>query len=133
MNDQTHIPSDNPSSTSGQPVDKDTNTWAIIMHLSLLAGFLIPFAGLIAPLAIYLIKKNDLPGLVPHGHVVFNWIISVIIYAVVGVVLTIVLIGVPILIALGIISIIFPIIGAIKASDGMVWRYPLSIEIFKSQ
>ena len=133
MNDQTHIPSDNPSPTSGQPMDKDTNTWAIIMHLSLLAGFLIPFAGLIAPLAIYLIKKNDLPGLVPHGHVVFNWIISVIIYAVVGVVLTIVLIGVPILIALGIISIIFPIIGAIKASDGMVWRYPLSIEIFKSQ
>lgn len=133
MNDETHINSETPSPTSGQPADKDTNTWAIIMHLSLLAGFLIPFAGLIAPLAIYLIKKNDLPGLVPHGHVVFNWIISVIIYAVVGVVLTIVLIGVPILIALGIISIIFPIVGAIKASDGMVWRYPLSIEIFKSQ
>jgi uncharacterized Tic20 family protein len=122
----------NPSTAPSHAGDKDTNTWALIMHLSLLAGFLVPFAGLIAPLAIYLIKKNDLPGLVPHGHVVFNWIISVIIYAVVGAILTIVLIGVPILIALAIISIIFPIIGAIKASDGTVWRYPLSIEIFKS-
>ncbi len=122
----------NPSTAPSHAGDKDTNTWALIMHLSLLAGFLVPFAGLIAPLAIYLIKKNDLPGLVPHGHVVFNWIISVIIYAVVGAILTIVLIGVQILIALAIISIIFPIIGAIKASDGTVWRYPLSIEIFKS-
>ena len=117
----------NPSNSA----DKETNTWALIMHLSLLTGFLVPLAGLIAPVAIYLIKKNDLPGLVPHGHVIFNWIVSVIIYCIVGVVLTVVLIGVPILIALGVISIIFPIVGAIKASDGEVWRYPLSINVFK--
>ncbi len=69
----------NPSNSA----DKETNTWALIMHLSLLAGFLVPLAGLIAPVAIYLIKKNDLPGLVPHGHVIFNWIVSVIIYCII--------------------------------------------------
>lgn len=112
-------------------LQKETNTWALIMHLSLLAGFLVPLAGLIAPIVIYLIKKDALPGLVAHGHVIFNWIISVVVYAIIGGILTIVLIGVPILIALGIVAVIFPIVGAIKASDGVVWRYPLSIQVFK--
>lgn len=113
------------------PLQKETNTWALIMHLSLLAGFLVPLAGLIAPIVIYLIKKDALPGLVAHGHVIFNWIISVVVYAIIGGILAIVLIGVPILIALGIVAVIFPIVGAIKASDGVVWRYPLSIQVFK--
>lgn len=113
------------------PLQKETNTWALIMHLSLLAGFLVPLAGLIAPIVIYLIKKDALPGLVAHGHVIFNWIISVVVYAIIGGILTIVLIGVPILLALAIVAVIFPIVGAIKASDGLVWRYPLSIQVFK--
>lgn len=113
------------------PLQKETNTWALIMHLSLLAGFLVPLAGLIAPIVIYLIKKDALPGLVAHGHVIFNWIISVVVYVIIGGILTIVLIGVPILIALAIVAVIFPIVGAIKASDGLVWRYPLSIQVFK--
>lgn len=113
------------------PQQKETNTWALIMHLSLLAGFLVPLAGLVAPIVIYLIKKEALPGLVAHGHVIFNWIISVVVYVIIGGILTIVLIGVPILIALAIVAVIFPIVGAIKASDGLVWRYPLSIQVFK--
>ncbi len=115
------------------PLQKETNTWALVMHLSLLAGFLVPLAGLIAPIVIYLLKKEQLPGLVAHGHVIFNWLVSLIVYLLIGGLLTIVLIGIPILLALGLVSLIFPIIGAIKASDGVVWRYPLSIEIFKSK
>lgn len=117
---------------SSNPIQKETNTWAMAMHLSLLAGFLVPLAGLIVPIVIYLLKKEQLPGLVAHGHVVFNWLVSLIVYALIGGLLTIVLIGVPILLALALVSLIFPVIGAIKASDGVVWRYPLSIEIFKS-
>lgn len=113
------------------PLQKETNTWALIMHLSLLAGFLVPLAGLVAPIVIYLMKKEALPGLVDHGHVIFNWIISVVVYAIIGALLAIVLIGVPILIALAVVAVIFPIVGAIKASDGVVWRYPLSIQVFK--
>jgi len=114
------------------PLQKETNTWALIMHLSLLGGFLLPGAGLIAPIVIYLLKKDALPGLVAHGNVVFNWLVSFVVYAVIGALLSIVLIGVPILIALVLVSFIFPIIGAIKASDGIVWCYPLSIPVFKS-
>lgn len=116
---------------SSDPLQKETNTWALIMHLSLLTGFVVPFGGLIAPIVIYLLKKEALPGLVAHGYVVFNWLISLVIYLIIGALLSIVVIGIPILIALGIVALIFPIVGAIKASDGVVWRYPLSIEVFK--
>lgn len=111
--------------------DKETNTWAMILHLSLLAGLIVPFAGLIAPIVIFFVKKDSLPGLVPHAHVVFNWMISALIYAVVSTILIIIVVGFLGLIAVAILSIIFPIIGGIKAADGEVWPYPLSIKFFK--
>ena len=116
-----------------KPDDKATQSWAMAMHLSLLAGFVVPLAGLVAPIVIYLLKKEALPGLVDHGHVVFNWIVSVIVYAVIAGLLVVVVIGIPILMALALVSLIFPIIGAVKASDGVVWRYPLSIRVFQAK
>jgi uncharacterized Tic20 family protein len=64
--------------------------------------------------------------------VVFNWLISVIIYAVIFVLLSFIVIGIPLLVMLAVLTVIFPIIGAIKASNGEVWRYPLSFSFFKT-
>ena len=53
---------------------------------------------------------------------------------VIGIVLCVSLIGwifgIPLLALLGFLSLLFPIIGAIKASSGELWRYPLSFPIF---
>jgi uncharacterized Tic20 family protein len=114
-----------------QHPDKETNNWSLILHLSVLSGFVVPILGLAVPIAIFLLKKDELPGLVPHAHVVFNWIISVLIYAVISSILILIGIGILLLIALWILSLVFPIIGAIKASEGEVWPYPLSIRFFK--
>lgn len=111
--------------------DKDTRTWAMILHLSMLSGLVVPLAGLIVPIVIYLLKKDELPGLVPHGHVVFNWMISAVIYAVISMILMVVVVGVFLMIALALVSLVFPIIGGVKASEGEVWPYPLSIKFFK--
>ncbi|MGY6631291.1 MAG: DUF4870 domain-containing protein [Wenzhouxiangella sp.] len=120
-----------PIETSVAGSDKETNTWAMVLHLSVLASFLLPLAGVVAPIVIYLIKKDSLPGLKPHAFVVFNWLISALIYGVISLILTLVVIGALGLIAVAILSIVFPIIGGIKASDGEVWPYPLSIKFFK--
>jgi uncharacterized Tic20 family protein len=111
--------------------DKETNTWAMILHLSMLSGLVVPLAGLIVPIVIYVLKKDSLPGLKPHGYVVFNWMISAIIYAIISMILLIVVIGGFMLAALALVSLIFPIIGGVKASEGEVWPYPLSIKVFK--
>lgn len=114
-----------------QHPDKETNTWALILHLSVLSGLIVPMAGLIVPVVIFILKKDQIPGLVPHGHVVFNWLISVLIYAVISMVLLLIGIGALLLAVLAILSLVFPIIGAVKASEGKVWPYPLSIKFFK--
>jgi uncharacterized Tic20 family protein len=46
-------------------------------------------------------------------------------------VLCFVLIGFPLLFAVLILSIVFPIIGAVKAANGELWPYPLSIAFMK--
>jgi uncharacterized Tic20 family protein len=83
------------------------------------------------PIVIWQLKKVELPGIDPHGKNALNWIISAIIYAVVCVILVFAVIGIPLLIALGAVGIIFPIVAGIKASQGEVWKYPMAISFFK--
>ena len=109
----------------------DAKQWAMLLHFSLLAGFVVPFAGLIAPIIIWQLKKNELPEIDDHGKVVVNWMISGIIYGAVCFLLTFILIGIPLLIVLGALAVIFPIIGGIKANNGELWKYPLSIPFLK--
>ncbi len=115
---------------AGQP-DSETRNWAMILHLSMLSGLVVPMAGLVVPIVIYFVKKDALPGLEPHGKVVFNWMISAVIYAIVSMILILVVVGFLMLFVLAVLSIVFPIIGGIKASEGEVWDYPLSIPFFK--
>ena len=52
------------------------------------------------------------------------------IYGLVAGLLCFVLVGIPLLMALGLVGIIFPIIGAIKAGNGEVWPYPFMLKLF---
>ena len=124
MNDET------PGSTQPNK-ERETRTWAMFLHFSLLAGYVAPIAGLIAPIIIWLVQKDKLPGIDEHGKVVVNWLISLILYLILSVLLSFIFIGIPMLIVLIVATIIFPIIGGIKANDGQLWKYPLSIRFFK--
>lgn len=120
---------ESPSSGGGKA--KETKTWGMFLHLSMLANFLIPFGGVIAPIVIWQIKKSDLPGIDAHGKNAVNWIISTVIYGLICLVLTFVIIGIPLMIVLGALCIIFPIIAGVKANNGDAWKYPMSIEFLK--
>src|SRR5262245_15551206 len=106
---------------------RQTQQMAMILHLSCLASLAIPLAGIIAPIVIWQVKKDELPGLDQHGKNAVNWIISELIYIVISALLIFVLIGIPLLIAVAVMGIVFPIIAAVKANNGETWRYPLSI------
>jgi len=120
-----------PESMTGNR-DRETNQWAMFIHFSILAGWAIPIAGLVVPILLWQIKKDELPGIVPHAHVVLNWIVTSVVYAIICFILTFILIGVLGFIALGLATIIFAIIGGLKANEGEVWEYPGTfIKIFK--
>jgi len=98
---------------------------------------------LISPGAVCAVRSESTGELMPaeiterklrgraHGKNAVNWIISGFTYAMVGVVLTMVIIGLPLLIVLSVLWIIFPIVAAIKANNGVVWEYPFSIRVLK--
>ena len=109
----------------------EANKWAMFIHLSKFCGYVIPLAGLIVPIVLWQIKKDELPGVDRHGRIVANWIFTEIIFAIIFVILIFLIIGIPLLIALGIVGIIFPIVGAVKASEGEAWPYPCSIRFFR--
>ena len=118
----------------GQIVDnktEETRQWAVLLHLSTLLGFIVPILGFVVPIIIWQWKKTELPAIDAHGKVVANAIISYIIWGAISIPLCILLIGFVLLWILGILAVIFPIIAALKARDGIVWDYPLTIKFFR--
>ncbi|MBS0205298.1 MAG: DUF4870 domain-containing protein [Planctomycetes bacterium] len=114
---------------TGEALAQQTQKWALFLHLSLLLGYVVvPGAGLVAPILIWQLKKEELPGLDVHGRNAVNWMISSLIYAAASGVLCFVGIGFPMLLAVILCSIIFPVIAASKANSGEVWKYPMSID-----
>lgn len=102
--------------------------YLVIMHVSQFAGYLIPLAGIVVPLVMWLTKRED-PEIDRHGREIMNWIIFELIAVVIGILLTFLLIGIPLLIVLGIAALIFPILGAVQASSGGFFKYPMLFRV----
>jgi uncharacterized protein len=99
--------------------------------LSQLANlFLFPI-GIVVPIIIWQTQKDKIPALDAHGKMVANFMISMTIYLFVSIFLMFLLVGFLIAPILGIIGIVFPIIGGIKANNGELWDYPLTIKFLK--
>lgn len=103
---------------------QDDKTLGIVMHLLCIVGF-----PVIGPLIIWLMKKDQSPYLDAQGRELLNFQISYFIYALISMVLVAVLIGIVMLIAVGVASLVFTIIGIVKASEGQVYRFPLCIRM----
>lgn len=110
---------------------RDENRYAMFLHLSQLLGLAVPVLGWSVPLILWLLKRDTSPLVDQHGKVVLNWILTELVVFVIGFILTVIVIGVPILFALLVLGIVFPIIGAVKAEQGKLWPYPLSFSFVK--
>jgi len=122
--DQQSVPSPAASSST------NVRTWCILAHATALVGFLVPVAGhIVGPLIVWLAKRQDSPEIDAHGKESINFQISMVIWNAIALILCLVLIGIPILILLHILNIIFVIIASIQASEGKLYRYPLAIRL----
>jgi len=106
----------------------NVRTWCVLCHASALLGLFFHFLGHIGgPLIVWLMKRGDSPEIDANGKESLNFQISMLIYDAVAAILCIVLIGIPILIALWVLNTVFVIIASVKASEGMLYRYPFTI------
>jgi uncharacterized Tic20 family protein len=105
-----------------------TPTYLMFMHLSQFAGYIVPLAGLVVPIVMWLTRRED-PEVDRHGREIANWMIFEFIMAVVFGLLALVIIGIPFLIILGVLAVVCPIIAAVQASSGGFFKYPMFFRV----
>ncbi len=110
---------------------KQERTWAMLCHLGALAGYIIPFGNIIAPMIIWLVKKEESELVDDQGKESLNFQISIAIYCIGAFFLVFILIGFLLLPAVAIFNIVMIIIAAMKANSGERYRYPLCIRFIK--
>lgn len=107
--------------------------WAMIVHLGGALGFLSAYVGLpggniVIPVIIWLIKKDTSPFVNDQGKEVLNFHICTFIVAVLCIMTCI---GAPLVIPIGVAALVLGIVGAVKANEGIAYRYPLNWRIIK--
>ncbi|MFN2508714.1 MAG: DUF4870 domain-containing protein [Chthoniobacterales bacterium] len=86
---------------------------------------------MLAPLIVWLMKRDESPEIDAHGKEAVNFQISMLIYTVVAAVFCLILIGFVFLAILWVLNAVFVIIAAIHASDGKFYRYPMTIRFIQ--
>jgi uncharacterized protein len=96
--------------------------WSMLSHLSALLG-----VGFVLPLVVYLAMRRESEYVATNAREALNFHISVLIYSLCCIPLAFILIGIPLLIVLGLSSLVLAIMATVKASNGMCYRYPLTL------
>ena len=136
MDDQTN-PYDAPqapieTSTEAIVADRDARQWAMFCHLAGLAKYVpIPLSNVLAPLILWQIKKDQSPFVDDQGKEAVNFQISITIYAIICGLLFCAGIGVFLLPVVGVLDLVFIIIAGLKANEGELYRYPLTIRFIR--
>ena len=100
--------------------------WALLSHLSWFIGM--PF---LLPVVVYLAMKGDSAYVADNAREALNFHLSLLIYALCCIPLVWILVGIPLLIIIGLASLVLAIVAAMKASDGGCYHYPLTLRLVK--
>ena len=104
----------------------------VLMHLSQLLNLVTAVGGLIVPLVIWLTQKDKVTHMDREGKEVINFQISMFLAALISVPLILLFgLGVLMLIAIGILSVVIPIVGTIKSSNNEYFEYPFTHKFIK--
>ena len=118
-----------PPGQQPMPADQE-RLWAMLAHLlSFVAAYL--FLGFVAPLVVLLVFGPRSAYVRAHAVESLNFNLTWLVYAIVGVILAFLLIGIPILIALGIAYLVLVVIASVRANNGEFFRYPLTIRFIR--
>ena len=116
-------------------------TWAAAAHLSALVAALMTswfagVAGAVAAFVVWLLVRDKSAFAAAHAKEALNFNFSMFLYAVASIVLVVftlglgLIIAVPLWIAMAIAWLVFTIVATVKAYDGEVYRYPVTIRLF---
>jgi uncharacterized Tic20 family protein len=124
---------------TGAGPSQEERQWAMFAHLSSLLGALLTggFGVFIGPLVIWLIKKETMPFVDDQGKEALNFNITLAILGVALLILTVITFGIgalltlPVGLAAAVAWLVLTVIASIKASEGVSYRYPLTLRLIK--
>jgi len=112
--------------------------WGMFGHLASLTGLFTGGVGnIVGPLIIWLVKKDTMPFAADQAREALNFNITLLLLGVVMFVITLVTFGigailtVPLGIIIGLAWLALTIIAAMKANEGVAYRYPFAIRLVK--
>jgi uncharacterized Tic20 family protein len=114
-----------PAAAPTTEVSKDAKTMAMLSHL------LAIFFGFIPPLIIWLVKKEESPFIEDQAKESLNFQITMAIAWFAAFILTFLVIGALLMPALLIANLVLCIIAALKANEGVAYRYPFALRLIK--
>jgi hypothetical protein len=104
----------------------------MLAHLSALAGLVVWLVGcVLGPLAVWISRRDQSAFVAEHAREALNFNITVVLAALVCMLLMLVFVGFILGAALFIAWLVLTLIAAIKASEGAVYRYPVSLRLVK--
>lgn len=107
---------------------RQDNQLLVITHLSQLLTYITGFGGLLVPLILWAVNNDRVAGMDEHGKQIINFQLSMFLYALICIPLIFALgLGILGLIVICILSLVFPIINGVNASNNKPIHYPLSI------
>ena len=129
-------PYDPPSMGPNMPAphlpSSEEKNWGMFCHLSALAGFIgVPYGNVLGPLVVWLIKKNESAFVDDQGKESLNFHLSVALYGTIAALSMFILIGFVLFPIVYLFGLIYTILGAIAASNGQKYRYPLTIRFLQ--
>ncbi len=121
----TAPPPANPYQTAQPLSPADEKLWSLLVHLGgIFFNFLPALIG-------YIVLKDRGPFVRQHTGTALNFQITLLIAGAVGVVTSLIVIGILILAAVAIANIVFSILAAVAANKGEYYEYPLAIKFIK--
>ena len=123
---------DRTADVTTEGLSRDVRRWAMLCHLAALVGLLGNGVGfLLGPLIVWLLRKEDHPFVDEQGKEAVNFQLSMFLALFLCIPLLFVIIGIFLMVLIGIVMTILPIVAAIRANDGVPYRYPLTIRFLR--
>lgn len=110
-------------------ISKEERNWAMLSHLSGLLAFATLIGGVLGPLVMWMIRKDDMNFAADQAKEALNFQITVFVAGLIAGVMCLILIGFALLAILVIIDLILMIVAAVKASEGVSYRYPFNLRL----
>lgn len=117
------------SSSAPSAPSKEERNWATLAHLSALLAFFTVIGGVIGPLVVWLIRKDDMSFAADQAKEALNFQITVFLAGIVSAILCLILIGFVLLGILALADLILIIVAAVKSSEGVAYRYPFNLRL----